>query len=65
MKIPFSAVSDDFILSYPFYLCFLDGHDLHGHHRQHLNVYTVELIKAGPCAGTVVVEECRRSIGGQ
>ena len=37
-------------LSYLGELCLLYGHNLHGHHRQHLDVNTVELVKT--CPGT-------------
>lgn len=35
-------------LTYPLLLCFLDGCDLLGHHRQHLDIDAVELIEASP-----------------
>lgn len=36
-------------ITYPLLLCFLNGCDLLGHHRQHLDINAVELIKASPC----------------
>lgn len=38
-------------ITYLLLLCFLNGCDLLGHHRQHLDINTVELIKASPCTG--------------
>lgn len=37
-------------ITYPLLLCFLNGCDLLGHHRQHLDINAVELIKTSPCA---------------
>lgn len=35
-------------ITYSLLLCFLNGCDLLGHHRQHLDINAVELIKASP-----------------
>lgn len=38
--------------AYPLLLCLLDGGDLLRHHRQHLDVNPIKLVKAGPGPGT-------------
>lgn len=35
-------------MAHPLLLCLLDGGDLLCHHRQHLNIDAIKLIKAGP-----------------
>ena len=49
-------------LSYPGFEGVLDGHELHGDHRQDLDVNTIELIEAGPRARTKRRYRAKRNI---
>lgn len=49
VEIFFVCLCIHMFITYPLLLCLLNGCDLLGHHRQHLDINAVELIKASPC----------------